>query len=117
MPAKTGFAFRKQLCPACRRINDNYPAGELILSGAFLHRHRAEIIARIRNVETAERAEHPLNRIIGIKDHAGEVTITTTDLHLPHRIAHALKDAFGGDTKTHYDREGYFARMLWSREE
>jgi hypothetical protein len=39
----------------------------------------------------------------------------TTDVHLPHRIAHALKDAWGGTMKTHYDLEGYFARVHWER--
>ena len=116
--AATGAAsFRKLLCPACRRINDNYPAAELSLSGAFLHSHRVEIISRIRNVEKAERAEHPLNRIMDIEDDDGMIRITTTDLHLPRRIAHALKDAFGGESKTHYDRAGHFARFHWSREQ
>jgi NMD protein affecting ribosome stability and mRNA decay len=115
MPALKVSAFKSQLCPACRRINDDYPAGELILNGSFLSEHRKEIIARIRHVEEAERHEHPLNRIIEITEHDDGVTITTTDLHLPHRIAHALQDAFGGTMKTHYDRDGYFTRVLWER--
>ncbi len=115
MPVQKVSVFKSQLCPACRRINDQYPAGELILTGLFLREHQQEIIGRIRNVEEAERQEHPLNRIMEISDQDDGVRITTTDIHLPHRIAHALQDAFGGSMNTHYDREGYFARVLWER--
>jgi hypothetical protein len=104
-----------ELCPACRRINDRYPAGEIILSGKFLAAHRAEILARARHIEEAERAQHPLNRIMSVDEEDGEITIRTTDVHLPHRIGHALKDAWDGDMKTHYDLDGYFTRVEWSR--
>jgi hypothetical protein len=117
MPASKVSAFKSQLCPACRRINDDYPAGELILAGSFPSKLQNEIIARIRHVEEAERQEHPLNRIIEIAEREDDVTITTTDIHLPHRIAHALHDAFGGKITTHYDRDGYFTRVLWERNE
>ena len=45
------------------------------------------------------------------------IVVSTTDVHLPHRIAHALRDAFGGTTETHYDREGYFTRVRWERDD
>ena len=106
-----------QLCPACRRIKDHCPAGEVTLSGGFLGAHRDEILATARNVGEMERNEHPLHRIISIDEHDGEIKISTTDVHLPHRIAHALKDAWGGTMKTHYDLEGYFARISWQRDD
>jgi hypothetical protein len=107
--------FRRELCPACRRINDHYPAGELVLSGSFLQGHHDEILATARHTAEAERIEHPLNRIMAIDEDPDEITIFTTDVHLPHRIAHALKSAFGGAVSTHYDLEGYFTRALWER--
>lgn len=106
-----------ELCPACHRTNDNYPAGEVILSGGFLEAHKEEIMELARNTEQAERAEHPLQRIMGVDETGGKITITTTDIHLPRRIAHAIVDAYKGDLGTHYDREGYFARMSWKRED
>jgi NMD protein affecting ribosome stability and mRNA decay len=115
MPASKVSAFRSQLCPACRRINDHYPAGELLLTGEFIDAHRSEIIATIRHVEESERQEHPLNRIMEIETRDDGLRITTTDLHLPHRIAHALSDAWGGTMGTHYDRNGYFTRVIWER--
>jgi uncharacterized protein (UPF0248 family) len=102
-------------CPACRRIRDRYPAGELRLSGKFLAAHRDEIIARIRNVEALERKTHPLHRIIEIEDADGETVVTTTDVHLPHQIGHALTDAWSGELDTHYDTDGYFTRVSWQR--
>lgn len=116
-PKTETYALKSQLCPACRRINDHYPAGEIILSGGFLEGHREEIVARARHVEETERAEHPLHRIIAVDERRGDVVISTTDVHLPHEIGHALKDAWGGTLKTHYDLEGYFARVLWDRDD
>jgi hypothetical protein len=107
--------FRQVLCPACRRSNDHYPAGELMLSGDFLPDHRDQILATIRRIAEQEQQAHPLHRIMSIDDEGDALTIATTDLHLPHRLAHALKDAFGGSISTHYDLEGYFTRALWER--
>jgi len=113
--AKTG-EFRQQVCPACQRLNDHYPAGELLISGNFLTAHRSEILATANHVAEKEKDEHPLNRIMAIEGAGDSITIFTTDVHLPHRIAHALQDAWGGSFSTHYDREGYFARVHWQRE-
>jgi hypothetical protein len=116
-PETEGKDLKEQSCPACRRVADGYPAGELILSGSFLEKHRDEILATATNIEEGQRAEHPLNRIIAIEQRDGETVITTTDIHLPHGIAHALKDAWGGEMKTHYDEEGYFTRVQWGRDD
>jgi hypothetical protein len=115
-PSVETSAYRVSLCPACRRINDSYPAGEFIISGEFVHAHRAEILSRARHIEAAERGQHPLHRIIAIERRGTDTIITTTDIHLPHRLGHAFKDAWGGSLTTHYDREGHFARVVWYRE-
>ncbi len=108
--------LEKDLCPACHRINDKYPAGELILSGGFLAGHKQEIIKLARNTEELELKEHPLQRIMSVDDADGEVIIKTTDIHLPRRIGHAIFDAYKGSLDTHYDKAAYFLRMTWSRE-
>jgi hypothetical protein len=102
-------------CPACRRIADRYPAGEITVGGSFVAAHAAEIERLIRNTADNESREHPLHRIIELKRRKGTMFITTTDVHLPHRIGHALKDAWGGALATHYDDQGYFARVTWER--
>jgi hypothetical protein len=103
-------------CPACRRINDRYPAGELHLTGDFVLAHADEIVNLIRNVEKNESADHALHRIIDLKRSGAEITVTTTDLHLPRRIGHALEDAWHGTLDTHYDEAGYFTLVKWRRD-
>ncbi len=106
----------EQLCQACHRINDLYPAGELTLSGGFLAAHKDEILNLVRNVEKAEISEHPLHRIMAIEDEDGVIQIKTTDIHLPARIGKAIFRAYEGELDFHYDDEGYFLRGKWSRE-
>lgn len=96
---------------------DRYPAGEVIISGAFATEHKAEIESLVRHTADMENAEHPLHRLMNLRRRGGTLEVTTTDIHLPHRIGHALKDAWGGELTTHYDEHGYFARVTWQREE
>lgn len=104
------------LCPACHRTNDRYPAGELTLTGDFLNTHGQEIIRLARNVEALERHEHPLQRIMEVADDGDRIVVTTTDIHLPRRIGHAIASAYKGDLETHYDEAGHFVRMTWRRD-
>jgi hypothetical protein len=106
----------EELCPACHRTNDKYPAGEITLSGSFLTAHRDEIINLVRNTQQLESREHPLQRIMAIENKNDRVVILTTDVHLPRRIGHAIVDAYKGELDTHYDEEGYFIRMSWKRD-
>jgi hypothetical protein len=50
-----------------------------------------------------------------VEDRGTEIRITTTDVHLPHRIGHAISKAWHGHGTMHYDEEGYFARYDWCR--
>jgi hypothetical protein len=104
------------LCPACQRIRDDYPAGEIALGGAFFAGHREEILRTVRNEGAAETAEHALNRIMGIEESPKEAIVTTTDIHLPRRIGHALERAYKGGLEIHFDKEGHFARVKWRRD-
>ena len=81
------------LCPACTRIREHDPAGTLRLDEAFLD-DRDEIVRMARNVERAETAEHPLERLMGVEPQAQGLVITTTGVHLARRIAHALERRF-----------------------
>jgi hypothetical protein len=105
----------RQSCPACRRIADGYPAGRLTLTGDFVPAHRDEIIGLARNVEAREKQEHPLKRIIEVKDEEGAVVITTTDMHLVRSIGESLGAAYQGLLDYHYDDGGSFLRVNWSR--
>jgi hypothetical protein len=106
----------EELCQACHRINDRYPAGILTLSGPFVEQHRAEMIRLARHQEQTEKQDHPLNRIIDIEETPERIVINTTDIHLPRRIAEAQKRAYRGKVDFHYDEDGYFVRINWHRE-
>ena len=104
----------EELCAACHRIDDNYPAGIVTLNDPNLPDHKSEIVALVRNLERAEKGEHPLNRIMAIEDQGeDQLVITTTDIHLPRRIGDALERAFHGHLKVHYDEGNYFVRVDW----
>lgn len=105
----------QHLCPACERIRDRVPAGQLSLSGAFFAEHREEILHLVRNTEAKARAEHPLERIIEIKDDAGRTVVTFTDSHLTHGIGEALRHAYHGELDSRYTDEGDLLRVSWSR--
>jgi hypothetical protein len=103
-------------CPACRRIKDRYPAGEITIVGEFAIAHAAEALRLVENVVRAEAEEHPLNRVMGIRKAPAAIRIETTDIHLPRRIGHALERAWGGELSTHYDEQGCFVRVGWRRD-
>jgi hypothetical protein len=86
-----------------------------MVSGSFLAEHGNDIERLIRNTAEAEAREHPLHRLMDLRQRQGTIEVTTTDIHLPHRIGHALEDAWGGELATHYDEQGYHARVTWQR--
>ena len=114
--ATVGANAHDQLCSACHRENDHYPAGEVTISGDFAIAHKDEILRLAHNIETTEKSEHPLNRIIEIRDLGDEIQITTTDVHLPRRIGKAIQDAWDGNLDIHFDAGGYFASIVWQRD-
>jgi NMD protein affecting ribosome stability and mRNA decay len=109
-------AAHQALCAACRRVNDKFPAGIVSLRGAFARDHKDEMIRLARHQEEAEKAEHPLNRIMTIADEPQGVAIYTTDIHLPRRIGEAVARAFHGALDIDFEKDGYFIRVTWMRE-
>jgi len=105
------------LCQACQRINDRFPAGTVTLSGKLVAAHKDEMIRLAQHQEQAEKAEHPLNRLMGIAEEAPDrLVISTTDIHLPRRIGTAIKRAYHGELSEHFDENGYFVRINWHRD-
>jgi hypothetical protein len=104
----------KTFCAACRRINDNLPAGVVTLYGIFGRHQIDEIVRLARHQEDTEKREHPLNRIIGIDEEDEAIVITTTDIRLPRRIGAAVKRAFRGKLEEDFDDAGHFVRVTWT---
>lgn len=105
----------RELCPACHRIRDRFPAGYVLLEGEFLNAHRDEIVHLLRNVERRENAEHLLQRIMDITSEDGGLTITTTDPHLARALGEAVHHAYRGELELHYSPEQNLLRVHWAR--
>lgn len=104
-----------ETCPACRRIQDNMPAGYVKLEGAFLVQHRDEILSLVRNVEGKEKPKHPMQRIMKVMNEDGGVLVTTTDSHLARDIGEAVRHAYQGELVVHYNPDENLARVNWKR--
>lgn len=100
-------------CPACHRIRDKQPAGFVTLAGVPTRDERDALVHLVRNVETHEKAEHPLHRIIAIDEGADQIEVTTTDTHLPQRIGEAVKHARKGKLEIVYGHDEYVVRVHW----
>jgi hypothetical protein len=108
-------AVSSMRCPACQQVEDDYPGGVLTLSGSFVRAHREDILNRVRNVEQAEKKDHPLQRIMAIVDKGEEIEIRATSEHLVARMGKALKSDFNGELDLSFLREENFARAHWRR--
>jgi len=103
------------LCPACQRIRDRVPAGQLTLSGPFFEAHRAEVLHLVRNTEAGARARHPVERVIDINEEPGKAVVTLTDVHLTHGLGEALHRAYQGELDSRYTDGDDLLRVSWSR--
>lgn len=103
------------MCPACRRIADRFPAGRVELSGDFLRDHRQEILNLVRNAESAEKSERPLERIMAISEESDRTLVTTTGIHVARRIGEALSRSYQGELDCRYGDGEDSIRVTWVR--
>jgi NMD protein affecting ribosome stability and mRNA decay len=106
----------EQVCPACQRIHDRFPAGYITIKGEFFKEHKDEIVALLQAREKHEKENRPLQRIMGMdakKD--GTFEITTTDSHIARTLAEAVHSAYKGDLKLRYSRDENLLRATWKR--
>ena len=103
----------KEICPACHRINDDFPAGFVSLHGPFFLSHRAEITSLVRHTEQHARQEHPLQRIMAEQDDGDALVVTTTNIHLARAIGEAVHRAYQGELEFHYNPEENLLRVTW----
>jgi NMD protein affecting ribosome stability and mRNA decay len=105
----------EEMCPACHRIQDEFPAGYVTVNGPFFKDHREELLQLAKNEEAHAKAEHPLKRIMKIEDQDDGVQITTTDIHLARGIGEALHHAYQGELEYHYNEQENLLRVVWAR--
>jgi NMD protein affecting ribosome stability and mRNA decay len=108
-------AARQVLCPACQKIRDGYPSGQVTLAGAFLVEHRDEILRLIANEEKRAREKNPLERIMSLKEENERLVLTTTDEKLAQRIGRELRKACGGTVTYGWSHNNKFVRVHWER--
>jgi NMD protein affecting ribosome stability and mRNA decay len=111
-PAEDSY---QQVCPACQRIHDKFPAGYVTIKGEFFKEHRDEIVALLQNHEKREKADRPLQRIMGMEERKDGMEITTTDSQLARGLGEALHDAYKGDLKMRFSRDENLVRASWKR--
>lgn len=110
------FDGEQRRCPACQRIHDQLPAGYLTLSGEFFYGHFDEILRLLKHVADHARQEHPLKRIMAIdKMPAGDMLISTTDLHLARELGEAVHHAYQGALNYQYNSGDDCLRVAWQR--
>ncbi len=113
VPAPPGA--RVATCPACQRVADRNPAGRVELRGGFFPSHREEILNLVRNTAESERAERPMERLMGVEEEAGGAVVTTTGVHLARRIGEQLARSYQGSLDLRYGNGESSVRVAWER--
>ncbi len=103
------------ICPACRRILENLPAGYVEIRGQFFEEHQDEILNLARNIEKQERTERPLERIMTIKNEPDHTLLTTTGVNIARRIGEAISRSYSGDFSFQYADGEKSIRVYWER--
>lgn len=106
---------RLVLCPACRKIQDRFPGGELTLRSVEPG-SRAELARILRNEEARARKKNPLERIMRMDAANGGWRIETTTEKLAQRLGRSVKKARGG--KLTYKRghnDSNYVRVVWEK--
>jgi NMD protein affecting ribosome stability and mRNA decay len=106
---------RHVTCPACRKIEDDYPEGEVLVRGAFRDTHHTEIMNLVTNEEERAKGLNPLERIVRITQDGEALRITTTNEKLAQRIGRALQKAYQGDVEYKWSADTKYLRVEWTR--
>jgi hypothetical protein len=75
--------------------------------------HRKEILRLIRNVERAEKVEHPLERLMAVEESDGRLVVMTTGVHLARQLAHALARQLHRRPRLRYARQESLVHVDW----
>lgn len=114
----TGFSkpanARPIFCPACMKMRERYPGGELHLLGVE-SAERAEIVRILRNEEERARQKNPLERIMQLQAKDGDWRVETTTEKLAQRLGRSIKKARGGKIEYKWGHNNKFIRVIWDK--
>jgi len=118
LEAPTGFNYSVHphpiYCPACRKIKQRYPSGELSLRGVETA-ERQEIVRILRNEEEQARTKNPLEMIMGLQETDGHWKVETTTEKLAQRLGRSIKKARGGKLVYKWGHNNKFVRVVWEQ--
>jgi len=116
LPAGLSSQVQKHLalCPACRKIQDRFPNGELTLRGIDAG-NRQEIARILRNEESRAREKNPLERIMRMDAANGGWRVETTTEKLAQRLGRSIKKARGGKLVYKWGHNRKFVRIVWEK--
>jgi hypothetical protein len=107
--------MRQLMCPACHRIHENVPAGEIIFDGDYLLNRRDEVVALLNHQAASEQRDHPLEKIMDIDAHPTHIVVHTTGSHMVRRIGVAMLHAHHGHLEISYRDDEGLLRAHWER--
>jgi hypothetical protein len=110
--AEFGDGVTSALCPACRKIGDRYPSGELRMKGVT-PRVKTELFRLLRNEEVRAREKNPLERIMRIEADRDGWRVETSTEKLAQRLGRSLRKARGGKVSYHWSHNNKFVRVFW----
>jgi hypothetical protein len=85
-----------------------------MLEGPAVAAQGDELLRIALNEAEHEGAEHPLHRVMQSFKHAEDcIELTTTDVHLPQRMAEAVRRSHGGELHIDYAKDEYSVRVHW----
>jgi hypothetical protein len=101
-------------CPACRKIRDRFPGGELQLLDVEAG-ERGEIVRILRNEEQRAREKNPLERIMRLQEAKGNWKVETTTEKLAQRLGRSVTKARGGNIAYKWGHNNKFVRVVWEK--
>jgi len=101
-------------CPACLKIRDRVPGGELHLL-TVESAERGEIARILRNEEARARVKNPLERIMRLNTENMGWRIETTTEKLAQRLGRSIKKARGGSLDYKWGHNNKFVRVVWEK--
>lgn len=101
-------------CPACRKIHERFPGGELTLRNVEAG-ERGEIASILRNEESRAREKNPLERIMRMDAANNGWRVETTTEKLAQRLGRSIKKARGGKLAYKWGHNNKFVRVVWEK--
>ena len=104
------------LCPACKKVRDDFAEGYVEISGDFAVRHMDEIMKILLAKEARAMRINPLERIIGMRKGKKSLEVRTTTEKLAQRLGRMLGKTLNGNVAYKWSKDTKVARVSWTRE-